>query len=81
MPLVSAGAAYANAQLVAVAPPGGTAPLALAGGTVLEAPPSDPDDAFARLVAGYAKALDDGRSPEAAFRAVIEGAGWEPAPA
>lgn len=75
--VVSAGAAYANAQLVAVVPPGGTASSALAGGTVLEAPPSDPDDAFARLVAGYAKALDDGRSPAEAFRAVVEGAGWE----
>ena len=70
-------AAFAGAALVVVAPPGVPAPDAYAAATVLEAPEEDPDGAFARLVGGYAAALDRGIAPGDAFRAAAEGGGWQ----
>ncbi len=70
-------AAYAGAHVVALTPPGVEVAPALADATVLEIPPDDPDDAFARLVGAYAVALDDGTEPGEAFRMAAEGSGWE----
>ena len=44
--------------------------------TVLAAPVSDPDGAFAAVVGAYAAALDGGASPADAFAGAIAG-GWE----
>ncbi len=76
---VAAGAAYAGAQVVGIVPTGGSLPPSLAAATVFEAPPSDPEHLFARLVAGYATALDGGQPAEQAFRGAVAGAGWEAA--
>ena len=77
--VVADGAAYAGAQVIATVPPGTRVPDALVAATVLEAPPSDPDGAFARLVGGFAAALDGGASPAEAFRAAASRVGWESA--
>lgn len=79
--VVAEEAAGAAAQVIVIVAPGTSIPDALIGATVLEAPPSDPDGAFARLVGAFAAALDDGASPEEAFRAAAAGVGWEPATA
>lgn len=74
-------ASFAEAHLVLLAREGTTPPDGLpAATTVLGAPDSDPDGAFATLVGAYAAALDAGATSEAAFAAAL-GAGWEtPAP-
>jgi hypothetical protein len=58
---------WSGAQLIAIVgfeAPAGLPPEA----TVLEAPTSDPDGAFAAIVAAYAVGLDRGASPADAFR-------------
>lgn len=75
---VGAGASFSGATLVAVVE-GGAVPDGLASATVFEAPTDDPDDAFARVVASYAVALDGGREPREAFAQAVAGGGWEPA--
>ncbi len=75
--VVAAGATFTGAQIVVVVPPTGRPSDALAAATVLEAPASDPDGAFARLVGEYAAALEAGTPPGDAFRAVVGRAGWE----
>lgn len=76
--VVSDGVAFAGASLVAVASAGSI--LALPDdATVFERPTEDPDGEFARLVGGYAAALDRGEAPEQAFRAATAEQGWEPA--
>lgn len=79
--VVAAGAGFAGAHLVAIVPASSAVPAELASATVLEAPALDPDGAFARLVGGYAAALDAGASPADAFRSVVSRAGWEAAEA
>lgn len=77
---IAAGAGFASAQIVAVVTSEAGTPDALSAATVVVAPDDDPDDAFARVVASYAVALDAGREPREAFAAAVSGGGWEPAP-
>lgn len=76
--VVAEAAAFADAALVAVTPPGGPVAPAYARATVLEAPDDDPDDAFAGVVGRYAAALDRGVAPAEAFAAAAAEGGWEP---
>ena len=65
---VAAAARWAGAALILVVASGmQIASIADDDATVLEAPPTDPDGAFARIVAAYAVALDGGAAPDAAF--------------
>jgi hypothetical protein len=77
--VVAEAAAFADASVVAIAPPGFSAPPAYAAATLLEAPADDPDGAFAGLVGRYAAALDRGIEPASAFRAATVEGGWEAA--
>lgn len=45
-----------------------------------EAPVADDDGRFAAMVGRFAAALDAGQDQDAAFRAAVGHAGWEPAP-
>jgi sugar/nucleoside kinase (ribokinase family) len=75
----AAAARWAGAALVVLLAAGSAPPESLGpGATVLEAP-ADDDGAFARLVGGYAAALDRGDDPAAAFAAATGGTGWAPA--
>lgn len=92
-PVAADAAAWAGARLVVVtrasepdvtaADAGGVAALADAGGTaladaiVLAAPPADPDESFAGIVAALAVRLDRGEPPESAWRAVARELGLE----
>jgi hypothetical protein len=75
--VIAEAAAFADAGLVVIAPPGLAAPAAYAGATLIEAPADDPDGAFAGLVGRYAAALDRGVAPAEAFRAATAEGGWE----
>jgi pfkB family carbohydrate kinase len=44
--------------------------------TLIEAPATDPDGAFAALVGGFAASLDDGSDPGDAFSGSLAAAGW-----
>lgn len=77
--VIADAAAFADAGLVVVAPPGLAAPAAYAAATLIEAPADDPDGAFAGLVGRYAAALDRGTPPAEAFRAATAEGGWEAA--
>ncbi len=79
--VVAEEAAGAGAEVIVIVASGTRVPDALVGATVLEAPPSDPDGAFTRLVGAFAAALDAGASPAEAFRSTAAGAGWEAATA
>jgi hypothetical protein len=71
-------AAFASAHLVVLVREGSDLPPDIpATATVLAAPRSDPDGAFAASVGSYAAGLDAGRTPDEAFRAALA-AGWEP---
>lgn len=77
-------AAYAGAHVIALVPVGRPLPAALTDATVFEIAPEsggEPDDAFVRLVATYAVALDADVEPGEAFRAAMSGGGWEAATA
>jgi hypothetical protein len=72
---------WANGTLVAVVPAGRPEPAGLpADAIVLGSPGDDADGAFDRLVGELAAAIDAGADPQAAFRELVESAGWEPAP-
>jgi hypothetical protein len=75
--VIADAAAFADAALVVVASQGFRAPSAYAAATILEAPAEDPEGAFARLVGGYAAALDRGVPAGEAFQAAAESGGWE----
>jgi len=73
---VVAAAGWSGAALVVLA-----SEAALPAGlpdatTVLLRPDSDPDGAFATMVAGYAVALDRGDEPRSAFAAAQRAGGW-----
>ena len=75
----AAAAKWAGAALVVVVGEGSTVPSSLdPSATVFEAP-ADDDGAFARLVGGYAAALDRGDDPAEAFATATGGTGWAPA--
>ncbi|HET9520797.1 MAG TPA: PfkB family carbohydrate kinase [Candidatus Limnocylindrales bacterium] len=72
----AAAAKWAGAALVVVVADGSAVPSSLdPAATVFEAPAED-DGAFARLVGGYAAALDRGDDPAEAFAAATGGTGW-----
>ncbi len=77
--VVADAASFADAALVVVAVPGVALDAAYAGATVLEAPPDDPDGAFAALVGRFAAALDRGEPAAEALRSAVAAGGWEAA--
>lgn len=76
-----AASRWSGAALVVVVPQGSEPPALTPDDTVLEAPDSDPDGAFASVVGAYAAALDRGEEPSEAFATASQGAGWAAAAA
>lgn len=70
-------AAFADAVLVIIAPPGQRTVSVTGSAIVLEAPIGDPDGLFAALVGRFAAALDRGVDPAQAFRDATAEGGWE----
>lgn len=80
--VVADAANWSTTTLMAIVPAGGPEPVSLPDDSiVLQAPASDPDGVFDRLVGELAAAIDSGADPQAAFRALLAGEGWEPASA
>jgi sugar/nucleoside kinase (ribokinase family) len=69
-------ASWNGAALVVIVPAGATQPTAGDDATVIEAPPDDPDDAFAGIVGAYAAAIDRGEEPKEAFASASSTLGW-----
>jgi len=74
--VVQAASRWSGAALVVLLAGGADASAISAEATVLEAPPEDPDDAFASVVGGYAAALDRGEEPAEAFATASAAGGW-----
>jgi hypothetical protein len=74
--VATAAAAWTGAALVVIVPAGSTAPAPGDDATVIEAPPDDPDDAFAGIVGAYAAAIDRGEEPKEAFASASSTLGW-----
>lgn len=74
---IAGGASFWGAQLVVVVEGAARVSDGLTAATVFESPAEDPGDAFARMVAAYAVALDAGRQPGEAFAAAVGRIGWE----
>jgi hypothetical protein len=73
---VVAAAGWSGAHLV-VLPPDGASMTAIPDmATALQRPATDPDGAFAAMVAGYAVALDRGDEPGSAFAEAQRAGGW-----
>ena len=75
-----AGSAWSGATLVLVGPLAADA-VSVAEGSgafVLDPPPSDPDEAFAGLVAAFARRLDAGEEASAAWRATLASLSIDP---
>ena len=70
-------AAFVDAAMVLVTPPGRTATGLPGRAIVLEAPAADPDGAFAALVGRLAAALDRGVDAADAFCTATAEGGWE----
>jgi hypothetical protein len=73
---VVAAAGWSGAHLIVVLPEGAPAPAIPDGATALLRPATDPDGAFAAMVAAYAVALDRGDEPRAAFATAQRVGGW-----
>jgi hypothetical protein len=71
-----AAASWNGAALVVIVPAGSKQTPAGDGATVIEAPPNDPDDAFAGIVGAYAAAIDRGEEPAEAFASASSTLGW-----
>ena len=71
-----AAASWNGATLVVIVPAGSTLSVAADDATVIEAPPDDPDDAFAGIVGAYAAAIDRGEEPAEAFASASSTLGW-----
>jgi sugar/nucleoside kinase (ribokinase family) len=71
-----AAASWNGAALVVIVPAGSTHTAAGDDATVIEAPPDDPDDAFAGIVGAYAAAIDRGEEPKEAFASASSTLGW-----
>lgn len=71
-------AAYGGAHLIAIVGAGSSTAGLPPEATVIAAPRSDPDGAFAGLVAAYAVELDRGVQPAAAWRAAANRTSAEP---
>jgi hypothetical protein len=76
---IADAAAFADAAVIAVTPPGAAVPAAFGRATVLEAPEDDPGGEFAALVGRFAAALDRGAEAGPAFREAAEAGGWQAA--
>ena len=75
------GSSWSGATLVVVGPLDADA-IAVAegaGAIVLEPPAHDPDEAFAGLIAAFARRLDGGESPASAWRATLTALAVDPA--
>jgi hypothetical protein len=80
LPACVEGAQFAGAHLVVLIPAGRPLPGVIpADATVLAAPTTADDGAFAAMVGAYAAAVDAGDEPAAAFRSAAVAVGWEPA--
>ena len=73
---VVAAVAWSGAHLVVLQPDGSPTAALPDSTTVLLRPATDPDGAFAAMVAGYAVALDQGDEPQSAFAAAQQAGGW-----
>ena len=73
---VVAAAGWSGAHLIVIMPEGTSAPAIPDGATALLRPATDPDGAFAAMVASYAVALDRGDEPRAAFATAQRAGGW-----
>ncbi len=71
-----AAASWNGAALIVIVPAGGKQSNAGDDATVIEAPPDDPDDAFAGIVGAYAAAIDRGEEPAEAFASASSTLGW-----
>jgi sugar/nucleoside kinase (ribokinase family) len=71
-----AAASWNGAALVIIVPAGSKQTPAGDDATVIEAPPTDPDDAFAGIVGAYAAAIDRGEEPAEAFASASSTLGW-----
>jgi hypothetical protein len=81
LPACVEGARFAGAHLVVLVPAGRPLPGELpSDATVLAAPDTEDEGAFAALVGAYAAAIDAGDAPASAFAAATGAAGWETAP-
>jgi hypothetical protein len=73
---VAAAVAWSGADLVVLLADGPATPTLPDAATVFLRPATDPDGAFAAMVAGYAVALDQGDEPGDAFAAAQRSGGW-----
>jgi ribokinase len=73
---VVAAAGWSGAHLVVLPPDGASMAGIPDAATALQRPATDPDSAFAAMVAGYAVALDRGDEPRSAFAAAQRAGGW-----
>ena len=75
------GSSWSSATLVLIGPLSKDAAAAAdaAGATVLEPPARDPDEAFAGLVAAFARRLDAGEGAAAAWRSTLNALSVDPA--
>jgi sugar/nucleoside kinase (ribokinase family) len=71
-----AAASWNGAALVVIVPAGSKQSTAGGDATVIEAPPDDPDDAFAGIIGAYAAAIDRGEEPAEAFASASSTLGW-----
>ncbi len=77
-PVAADAADYAGAHLVLLIAPDGVEPEGVPdAATVLVAPSSANEGAFAALVGAYAAALDSGAMPRDAFAGAAQDSGWE----
>lgn len=74
-----AAAGWNGAALVVVVQAGSAPAVGGDDATVIEAPPDDPDDAFAGIVGAYAAAIDRGEEPAEAFATASSSIGWSAA--
>jgi len=73
---VVTAAGWSGAHLVVLLTEGSAGTGIPDAATALLRPPTDPDGAFAAMVAGYAVALDRGDEPRSAFAAAQRAGGW-----
>ena len=77
----AAGSTWSGAALVVIGPVAADAAAVAdaAGAIVLEPPPSDPDEAFAGLVATFARRLDAGDPAASAWKSTLAALAVDPA--
>jgi hypothetical protein len=76
MRVVLGAAGWTGAALIVLVPAGSPPAVASDDATLIEAPPEDPDDAFAGIVGAYAAAIDRGEEPAEAFATASASRGW-----